>query len=59
MWKVVPPAASAEEGEPQRGKGQQQQQQQPGWRGEVVAEWGKGDVTVGKVEVSFSCDALS
>jgi nucleoporin SEH1 len=49
VWKVVPPAATtAEDGEQARGKAQQQ----PAWRGEVVAEWGKGDVTVGKVEVS-------
>ncbi|GHJ86171.1 hypothetical protein NliqN6_2573 [Naganishia liquefaciens] len=56
VWKVVPPAASAEDGEQQRVKGQQQQSV---WRGEVVAEWGKGDVTVGKVEWNMTGSILS
>lgn len=42
---LPPPAAGEQQGEEQRGKA---------WRAEVAAEWGKGDVTVGKVEVSRS-----
>ncbi|KAJ9093629.1 hypothetical protein QFC20_007088 [Naganishia adeliensis] len=51
IWKVLPPPAAGEQqGEEQRGKA---------WRAEVAAEWGKGDVTVGKVEWNMTGSILS
>ena len=44
IWKVLPPAAAAGEHDAEEGRGR-------AWRAEVAAEWGKGDVMVGKVEV--------
>jgi hypothetical protein len=48
IWKVLPPAVAAGEHDAEEGRGR-------AWRAEVAAEWGKGDVTVGKVEVGCSC----
>jgi hypothetical protein len=45
VWKVFPPPASA------AGDDGAVEEQRKAWRAEVVGEWGKGDVTVGKVEV--------
>lgn len=47
MWKVFPPPASA------AGDDGAAEEQRKAWRAEVVGEWGKGDVTVGKVEVGL------
>lgn len=54
VWKVFPPPAVTAGHEDTGGD---ERAKEKGWRAEVVGEWGKGEVTVGKVEVR--CEAVS
>ncbi|KAJ9112603.1 hypothetical protein QFC19_000623 [Naganishia cerealis] len=52
VWKVWPPVLASDLGGGGGGGGEERKDEQAsGWRAEVAAEWGRGDVAVGKVEV--------